>query len=214
MPFYYTTKENWLESCLLPYRPFYYRRYFDDIFVLFSFPEHLKPFQSNLNSRHGNRSFTIENEKDNRVFFLDVNIIREQGKFTTSVYYKQTFSGIFTYFYSFLPSTYKIDIIHTLLFRCFQICSDWTKFHLELVKLCRCFWIFSDQSKFYLELVKLMDVFQSNSYPGNFINNLFKEFLDHKHRRQEKVTKKPLFWVFPYLGPLSPQTRTNLRKHL
>ena len=126
------------------------------------------------------------------MFFLDARQ-GEQGKFTTSAYRKPTFSGICTHFDSFLPSNYDIGVIHTLLCRCFQICSDWTKFHLELVKLYRCFWIFSDRSKFYLELVKLMDVFQSNSYPGNIINNLFKEFLDHKHRRQEKVTKKPLF---------------------
>ena len=29
--------------------------------------------------------------------FLDVNIIREQGKFITSVYCKPTFSGIFSF---------------------------------------------------------------------------------------------------------------------
>ena len=60
-------------------------------------PEHLKCFQSYLNSRHVNISITIENEKDNRMSFLDVNIIREQGKFTTSVYRKPTFNGIYTH---------------------------------------------------------------------------------------------------------------------
>ena len=48
--------------------------------------------------------------------------------------------------------------------RCFQICSDWTKFKLELVKL--------------------MDAFKSNGYPENFMNNCFKRFLDNKHRIQ------------------------------
>ena len=111
--------------------------------------------------------------------FLDVNIIREQGKFTTFVYRKPTFSGIYTHFDSFLPCTYKIGMIHALLYKCLWICSDWTKFH----------------SKFY----KLMDVLKSNGYPGNFMNNSFKTFLDNKHRIQEKVitvTKKPLFLVF------------------
>ena len=115
--------------------------------------------------------------------FFDVNIIREQGKFTTPLNRKPTFSGT-NFFYSFLLSTYKIDMIHTLLYRYFRNCSDWTKF--------------------YLELVKSMGVFKSNVYPENFIYNCFKTFLDH--RIQEKVItvpKKPLFLVLPYLGPFS-----------
>ena len=86
---------------------------------------------------------------------------------------------------------------YILLYRCFQICSDWTKFHIELVKL--------------------IDVFKSNGYPENFIYNCFKVFLDSKYRLQEKVItvpKKTLVLVLPYLGPLSLQIRTNLRKSL
>ena len=85
----------------------------------------------------------------------------------------------------------------TLLYRCLRICSDWTKFHLELVKL--------------------TNVFENNSYPENFINNFFKVFLDNKYRIQEEVItvpKKTLFLVLPYLGPLSLQTRTKSRKSL
>ena len=130
--------------------------------------------------------------------FLDVNIIREKDKFITSVYRKPTFSGIYTHFDSFLPSSNKISLLHTLLYRCFRICSDWTKFHLELVKL--------------------TDVFKNSGYPENFINNSFKVFLDdNKYRMQEKVItmpKKTLFLVLPYLGPLSLQTRSTLRKSL
>ena len=108
-------EKNWLKLCPLEYRPLYYRRYVNDIFVLFNSTEHFKRFRSYLNSCHLNMSFTIENEKDNRMSFLNVNIIREQGKFTTSVYHKPIFSGIYTHFVSFLPSTNKIGLIHTLL---------------------------------------------------------------------------------------------------
>ena len=85
-------------------------------------------------------------------------------------------------------------MIHVLLYRCFWIRSDWTKFHFELVKL--------------------MNVFKSNGYPETFINNLFKTFLDNKHRIKENmitVPKKPLFLD---LWTLSVQTRTTLRKYL
>ena len=139
-------KKNWLEPCPLEDRPYYYRRYVDDIYILFNSPEYLKRFQSYVKSRHISISFTIENEENNRMSFLDVNIICEQGKFTTSVYHKPTFGKVYTHFDSFLPSN-KIVLIHTLLYRCFRICSDWTKFHLELVKL--------------------MDVFKSTGYQEN-----------------------------------------------
>ena len=61
-----------------------------------------------------------------------------------------------------------------------------------------------------------MDVFKSNGYPENFINNCFKTFLDNKHEFKKViiVTKKPLFLALPYLRPLSLQTRTKLRKSL
>ena len=128
------------------------------------------------------------------MFFLDVNIIREKDKFTTSAYWKPNFSGIHT---RFLPSSNETALLHALLYRCFWICSDYTKFHLELVKL--------------------IDVFKNNGYPEKFINNCFKVFLDNKYRVREKVITVPmktLFLVLPYLGPLSLQTRTKLRKFL
>ena len=139
----------------------------------------------------------MQNEKDKRMSFLDVNIIREKDKFTTFVYRKTTFSGVYTHFDSFLPSSNKIGLLHTSLFRCFRIFSDWTKFHLELVKL--------------------IHFFKNKGYPDNFINNCFKVSLDNKYRVREKVItvpKKTLFLVLPYLGPLSLQTRTKLRKSL
>ena len=53
----------------------------------------------------------------------------EKDKFTVSVYRKPTFSGGYTHFDSFLTSGNKTGLLHTLLYRFFRICSDWTKFH-------------------------------------------------------------------------------------
>ena len=58
--------------------------------------------------------FTIETDQRNKISFLDVNVIREQGKFTTSVNRKPTFSGVYSHFDSFLPDTYKIGMIYIL----------------------------------------------------------------------------------------------------
>ena len=80
-------------------------------------------------------SFTIENEKQNRMSFLDLEIFHEDKTFTTSVHRKPTFRGVYTHFDSFLSSSYKFRTVYTLAYRCFQICSGWTKLHIELVCL-------------------------------------------------------------------------------
>ena len=82
-------------------------RHVDDIFVLFTSPKHLEAFRNFLNGWHANMYLTNKREKQNRMYFLDIAIIRENKTFTTSVYRKPTFSGVYTHFDSFLPSAYK-----------------------------------------------------------------------------------------------------------
>ena len=36
----------------------------------------------------------MEAERQNKIYFLDVEVIREQGKFTTTIYRKPYFSGV------------------------------------------------------------------------------------------------------------------------
>ena len=100
-------EKNWLNNCPQGFKPVFYRRYVDDIFLLFKSNDHLKYFQDFLNSCRINMSFSMETEKENKLSFLDVEVIREQGKFTTIVYRKPTFSGVYSNFESFLPSVYK-----------------------------------------------------------------------------------------------------------
>ena len=82
--------------------------------ALFTFPEHLEAFSHFLNGRHASMSSKIENEKQNRISFPDVQIICEDKTFTTSVYHR-----VYTHFESFLPFTYKFGSIYTLAYRCF-----------------------------------------------------------------------------------------------
>ena len=79
-------EKNWLNNCPQGFKPVFYRRYVDDIFILFKSNDHLKYFQEFLNSCHINMSFSMETEKENKLSFLDVEIIRKQGKFTTTIY--------------------------------------------------------------------------------------------------------------------------------
>ena len=68
--------------------------------------------------------FFMEREKEDKLSFLDVEIIREQGKFTTTIYRKPTFAGVYSNFESFSPSVYKFGMVYTLVYRCFRICLN------------------------------------------------------------------------------------------
>ena len=125
-------ENKWLKDCPHSLKPVFYRRYVDDIFVLFSSLDQAEKFKKYLSSKYPNIKFSLEKENDGRLSFLDINIFREKGKFVTNVYRKKTFSGVYTNFNSFIPETYKPGLIESLLFRCFNLCSDFVKFYHEI----------------------------------------------------------------------------------
>ena len=47
-------------------------------------------------------SFSMETEKENKLSFLNVEVMHKQGKFTTTIYRKPTFCGVHNSFESFL----------------------------------------------------------------------------------------------------------------
>ena len=79
--------------------------------------------------------FTQEEEIDNILPFLHINISRENNSFVTSIYRKSTFSGVNINFDSFIMTRYKQGLfLSSLLYRCFHLCSDGTKFHHEMIE--------------------------------------------------------------------------------
>ena len=81
----------------------------------------------------------------------------------TSVYRKPTFSEVFTNFGSFIPKSYKYNLLFTLLHRAFKLCSDFERFHQEIDKL--------------------KTIFENNGYAKSFVDFCIKNYLD-------KVLKK------------------------
>ena len=87
-----------------------------------------------------------------------------------------------------------VCFINTLIYRCFTLCSDWSKCHRELVIL--------------------KEIFQRNGYPKSFVNKCFKKFLDRLHiikPTSATMEKKTLHLVLPYLGSISLQVWTKIR---
>ena len=125
-------EENWLNKCPIKFKPSFYRRYVDDIFVLFESSESADSFREYMSSKHQNINFTVEKENVGSLSFLDVKICRKNGKFVTSVYRKPTFSGVFTNYESFIPTYQKRGLLHTFLHRSFSICCDLKTFLFEI----------------------------------------------------------------------------------
>ena len=177
------------------FKPVFYRFYVDDIFALFFSPDHADKFKEYMSSKHPNKKFSIEKERDGCLTFLDVNIFRENEKFAINVYRKKTFSGVYTNFKSFIPETYKIGLIKSFLFWCFKLFSDFIKFHHKIDIL--------------------ESILYKNSYPPDLFDKCIKEFLDKILAPKPVVStvpKKDLVIALPYLGKLSLQICTKINR--
>ena len=113
----------WLENCPSEFKPIIYRRYVDDIFLLFRSKNHIKKFRNYLNHQHKNIKFTSETKNENLISFLDIKITRDSNKFMTSVYHKPSFNRVFTNFESFIPKSYKYNLLFTLLHCSLKLCA-------------------------------------------------------------------------------------------
>ena len=56
----------------------------------------------------------------------------EEGTIKTSLYRKETFSGLYMKFDSFVPLHFKNNLISGLLNRAWKICSSYELFYMEL----------------------------------------------------------------------------------
>ena len=91
---------------------------------------------------------------------------------------------------SFVPETFKLGFIKSLLFRCLSLCSDFIEFHHETDKL--------------------KSLLNKNSYPCDLVDKCIKEFLNKILAPKPVVStvpKKNLVTALPYLGKLSLQHR-------
>ena len=92
--------------------------------MLFKNIAQVQLFLNYLNAKHHNIRFTCEIEDNSSLSFLDTQLIKENGKLTTSVYRKPTFTGLGLNFLSYSPYLYKINSIRTLLNRAYNVCSN------------------------------------------------------------------------------------------
>ena len=186
-------EKHWLEECPLSFAPLFYARYVDDIFVLLRSKEHVSRLADYLSSKHPNIKFTFEIEENDCLPFLDVNVYRCDGKFSSSVHRKDTFSGVFTNYKSFLPDVYKRGLISTLLYRAYMINSTNVSVHEEVERL--------------------KEIFKSNGYPMKFVDRCILKFFNKRYEKKtpvHTVPKKEVTIVLPFLGTTSHDVKKKL----
>ncbi|XP_046567176.1 uncharacterized protein LOC124275615 [Haliotis rubra] len=106
-----------------PIAPICWYRKVDDTFVVLNpndNPEHLL---NHLNFQHPRMQFTMEEQSDNKLPFLDVLVKKEDIKLSTTVYRTPTHTNQYLHFTSNNPLQVKKGIISTLTRRAKNICS-------------------------------------------------------------------------------------------
>ena len=188
-------EKSWLHNCPASFKPLLYRRYVDDCFFLFRSLDHVPLFLSYLNRQHPNISFSSELEKDGRLPFLDIEVTRSNGRFSTLVYRKPTFTGLFTNFHSFVPVAYKRSLVCCLLHRIFHLCSSYENFHAQL------------------EVVRKL--FNLNGFPTHMFDKHVRHFLNNLFEPKPPlftVPKKIVYFCLPFSGSHSLQIRTQITR--
>ena len=183
----------WLDSCPDDFAPLFYRRYVDDCFLIFKQRSHANSFLRFLNSKHSNIKFTMEEESDEKLPFLDVQVRREGGRFHTSVFRKPTFSGMGTSFFSFISKPFKFSAISSAIYRAYHISSSHMCLHEEL------------------EFIK--NFFSENGFPVKIVSSFIRKFLNARYLKIPKtfdVPKLERYFVLPFFGPDSEKLKREM----
>jgi hypothetical protein len=146
-----------------------------------------------LNLQHANINFTCDVEEDGSLSFLDVFVNRNNASYSTSVYRKTTFTGLGQHFFSFVPKSFKINSIATLVNRAFSLSSSYINFNAEIEKL----------KKYFI----------TNKYPMNLFEDVVNKFLNGKYNcvaETPTVPKQKQYITLPFYGHISYKIRNDL----
>ena len=173
-------------------KPLLYYRYVDDCFILFRSKEECMKMFEEFNNLHQSISFTMEEEQNGCLAFLDVMVRRNHSQFITSLYRKKTFSGQYINYLSHCSRKRKINLIKTLCHRAVMICSS---------------------SALEDELNKIKGILCDNGYPESLIVKTFKFHREKiMNPRPENPEESPVVPILlPYVGLASAALEKDLK---
>ena len=168
-----------------------------DTFVIFKEPGHAGLFLEYLNERHQSIKFTMEEENDGKLAFLDLLVKRTENNIEIGIYRKPTFSGLGSSFFSFCPLKYKINAISTLLFRAYHLSSSFINFDIEVSFL----------KNFFVKNGYLKSTFENQV--NKFLSNIYEP-----RRKNPTVEKEIMYIPLPFLGETTLKIESSLKKVL
>ena len=124
-------------------------------------------------------------------------VTRNNNKFETSTYRKETFSGLGTSYFSFTPFIYKLNCLKTLIYRGYNVSSNFFSMHSEF---------------------EFLRIFFNNNelLPTSLIFSQIKKFL---HNKNLNIVNNPVqtsdltyFVSFPFFGHQSDNLKSELNK--
>ena len=174
-----------LEENTTALRPKMWIRYVDDTFVIWPHGNaELKEFHRHLNHQNTSIQFTIEEEKEEKIPFLDVLVRRQGNKLQTSVYRKPTHTDRYIQFSSHHHPRILRGVIQCLRDRALNVCDGKSK---------------------PTELKHLKRVFMANGYPKRLTEHTLRHHTTRNQPTQQDTTsesnKKLLF--LPYIRGVS-----------
>ena len=108
-------------------------RYMDDILRSIKESE-VQTKLDEINNLHAFLKFTNEQEMDGILPFLDMFILRDGKKLSSTCYNKPTDTGLIMKYHSLAPKIYKQSIVAGFVYRIHRTCSSWKHFNEGLNK--------------------------------------------------------------------------------
>ena len=170
-------------------KPLIWIRYVDDIFCIFKKQQNIEDFLKRINKWHPNIKFTSEDERNEKLAFLDVLINRDNlnNKYNTTIYRKPTNTSLYLLYESNQCREYKLSLIRTLVIRILLICST-NELKNDELKLMR-------------------NTLLSNGYPQHLINRgireaevISKKIISQQQQTQKLQQKKKVYFLLSYYG--------------
>ena len=116
--------------------------------------------------------------------------------FLYQFYHKPTYTlGLLTNYFSFIPNSYKISLIRTLVDRTFKINNTWNYFDKDLTKLSA--------------------TFCKNMFPPKLIDMIIKSDIHGKYEKTNTTTSDnsndKRYFKLPYIGKFSTLTKNKIK---
>lgn len=161
--------------------PLLYKRYVDDVFAIFNCKSQCYDFLRRINHLHSSIQFTCEEEMNNKIAFLDVQIEKDLNdqKFVTSIFRKDTFTGLYVKWESFCSKRRKVNLVSTLTHRAILLCSS---------------------TRLDAELNNIRKILGDNGYPSSLVNSIIESKLKSVSQSQFGPAKCSVSLHLPFIG--------------